>query len=83
MQGDHVAGDAGNADDAVQDDSQGKKKFKETPVPAVAEPVAPLRNVGALVPGAPSASILLFFQGQALSFSLMDQLNRAYSWGKL
>ena len=27
------------------------KKFKETPVPTVVEPAAPLRNVGTLVPG--------------------------------
>ena len=32
------------------------KKFKETPGPVVAEPVPPLRNVGALVPGIQSNS---------------------------
>ena len=44
-------------------------KSKETPVPAVPEPVAPLRNVGALVPGdQPPSSIISICKTRTRTF---------------
>ena len=60
----------------TQDDSHGQRKFKETPVPAVAEPVAPLRNVGALVPGTPSSSIHLLCQKNPFSRNILSWVGR-------
>ena len=53
------------------------KKSKETPGPAVAEPVPPLRNVGALVPGIQTAIFYLFY------FQKMGVSGVAFSWPTL